>query len=216
MIKKTFQSAFFAIVVFMLSVSGCAPKPWVIVESVVTKDGKPIEQQNTSDEWIGIPLAENLKFSGAFEMKFAMESVGENFINLTYSEGSRESWWQGTKRMEISCRDGKLGVALRDGSSESYIYEKELEMPSSNAGTSCQLTIKFDQSAKNVEFFQNNKSILRFTSEEIGDFPGGLFPNGEILKVDLSSPPNAGNSNSGVKYSSVKLVELVFSVPPSE
>jgi hypothetical protein len=76
--------------------------------------------------------------------------------------------------------------------------------------------VKFDKSAKNIQFSQNNKEILLLTPEKVGDFQGGLFPDGEILKVDLSLPPHAGNSNSGVEFSSVKIFELVFSGPPSE
>jgi hypothetical protein len=214
--KKSIHSVFFAFVVLAVSLSGCAPKPWVAVESIVTREESPIEQQNVSDQWEGVWLAGNLKFSSAFEMKLTMESIGENLINLTFTEGGGEPWWKGTKRMEFSCIDGRLRVSLRDGTSESPAYEAELDMPSSNSETSCQITVKFAQHAKNIQIFQDNKTILQLTPEEVGDFQGGLFPDGVILKVDLNSPPHAGNSNSGVEFSSVKLVELVFSVPPSE
>ncbi len=214
--KNAIQSVFFALVVLAVSLSGCAPQPWVAVESIVTREENPLEQQNVSDQWEGALFAENLKFAGAFEMKLAMKSVGENIIGLTYTEGAGEQWWKGTKRMELSCIDGRLSVYLRDGTSEAPVYEEELEMPSSGLETSCEITVKFDQSAKKIQFFHANKEILRLTPEEVGDFQGGLFPDGKILKVDLSLPPHAGNSNSGVEFSSVKLVELVFSVPPGE
>lgn len=187
-----------------------------IVESIVTKDQNPIELQNESDQWKGTLLAANLDFSGAFEMKLNMKSIGENVIGLTYTEGSGEQWWKGTKRMELSCMDGRLRVMLRDGTSESPVYEEELSMPSSGSETSCEITVKFDKSAKNIQFSQDNRDILLLTPEKVGDFQEGLFPDGKILKIDLSSPPHAGNSNSGVEFSSVKLVELIFSVPPSE
>jgi hypothetical protein len=218
--KKSIQLLFFVFVVLAVSLSGCAStsiqQPWVVVESIVTKEENPIAQQNVSDQWEGALLAENLKFAGPFEMKLMMESIGENLINLTSTEGAGEDWWKGTKRMEISCTDGNLGVYLRDGSSEAYIYQEKLDMPGSDVETSCQITVKFDQYARNIQFFQDDKAILQFTSAEVGDFQEGLFPDGKILKVDLSSPPHAGNSTSGAKFSSVKLVELVFSVPPGE
>ena len=87
-------------------------------------------------------------------------------------------------------------------------------MPSSGLETSCEVTVKFDKSAKNIQFFQNNKDILLLTPEKVGDFQEGLFPNGEILKVDLSLPPHAGNSNSGAKFSRVKIFELIFFLGP--
>ena len=214
--KKSIHSVFFAFVVLVVSLSGCAPKPWVAVASIVTREGNPIEQQNVSDQWEGALLAENLKFAGDFEMKLGMKSVGENIIGLTYTEGVGEQWWKGTKRMELSCIDGRLRVILRDGTSEAPVYEEELSMPGSGSETSCEIIVKFDQSAKNIQFSQNNKDILLLIPEKVGDFQKGLFPDGEILKVDLSLPPHAGNSNSGVEFSSVKLVELVFSVPPNE
>lgn len=214
--KKSIQSVFFGFIVLAISLSGCAPKPWVVVQSIVTREEKPIEQQNVSDQWEGALFSENLKFAGEFEMKLDMKSIGENIITLTYTEGAGEPWWQSTKRMELSCIDGKLKVILRDGTSESPVYEKELSMPSSGIETSCEITVKFDKSAKNIQFFQDNKSILLLTPEKVGDFQEGLFPDGEILKVDLALPPHAGNSNSGAEFSSVKIVELVFSAPPSE
>jgi hypothetical protein len=214
--KKSVRSVFFVFVVLAISLSSCAPKPWVAVESIVTKEGSPIEQQNVSDQWEGALLADNLKFAGEFEMKLGMESTGENIIGLTYSEGGGEDWWKGTKRMEIACIDGRLEILLRDGASEKPVYNKNFDMPVSGSETSCYITVKFDQHAKNIEFFQGNESILLLTPQEVGDFQGGLFPDGEILKVDLSLPPNAGNSNSGAEFSSVKLVELVFSAPADE
>lgn len=214
--KKSIHSVFFAFVVLAVSLSGCAPQPWVAVESIVTRQENPIKQQNVSDQWEGALLAENLKFAGDFEMKLDMKSVGENIIGLTYTEGTGEYWWKGTKRMELSCIDGRLIVYLRDGTSEAPVYEEELSMPSSGFETSCEIAVKFDKSAKNIQFSQDNKDILLLSPEEVGDFQEGLFPDGEILKVDLSSPPHAGNSNSGVEFSSIQLVELVFSVPPSE
>ena len=213
---KSIQSVFFVFVVLAVWVGGCAPKPWIAVESIVTREENPIEQQNISDQWDGALLAENLKFVGDFEMKLDMKSVGETNIGLTYTEGAGEPWWKDTKRMELSCIDGRLRVLLRDGTAESPVYEEELSMPSSGIETSCEITIKFDQYAKKIQFLQNNKDILSLVPEEVGDFQGGLFPDGKILKVDLNIPPNAGNSNSGVEFSSVKLVELVFSVPQSK
>lgn len=214
--KKSFPSALFAFVVLAVLLSGCAPKPWVSAASIVSKQDRPMEKQNASDQWDGALLAENLLFSGEFEMKLSMKSVGENIIGLTYAEGGGEPWWAGTKRMELSCMDGRLGVILRDGASESPVYTDELDMPGGNSETSCDITIRFDQSAKKIQFLQNNEAVLLLVPEEVGDFQGGLFPGGKIMKVDLSLPPNAGNSNSGVEFSSVKLIELVFSVPPGE
>jgi hypothetical protein len=113
-VKKSIHSVFFAFVVLAILLSGCAPKPWVAVESIVTRDKSPIEQQNVSDQWEGALLAENLKFAGNFEMKLDMKSVGENIIGLTYTEVTGEQWWKGTKRMELACIDGKLRVILQN------------------------------------------------------------------------------------------------------
>ena len=213
--KKSIQSMFFAFVVFAVLLSGCAPKPWVAVESIVTRDEKPLKQQNVSDQWEGSLLAENLKFAGEFEMKLDMKSVGKSHMGLTYTEGAREPWWEGTKRMELVCSDGRLAVWLRDGTSEFPAYTEELDMPSSNFETRCEITIKFDQYAKKIQFLQYDKTILLLVPEEVGDFQGGLFPDGKILKVDLSIPPtNMGNE--GVESPSIELIELVFSVPPSK
>ncbi len=181
---------------------------------IVASEENPIEQQNVSDQWEGALFAENLKFSDDFEMKLLMKAVGENTIGLVHTEGTGERWWIGTQRMELSCVDGRLRVALLDGTSEFPVYEKELSMPSSGLETSCEVTVKFDKSAKNIQFFQNNKDILLLTPEKVGDFQEGLFPNGEILKVDLSLPPHADNSNSGAEFSRVKIFELIFFFGP--
>lgn len=213
--KKSIQPLLLAFVVLTVLLSGCAPKPWVAVESIVMREESPIEQQNVSDQWQGALLAENLKFSGDFEMKLYIQSMGKTHIGLTHTEGAGEPWWKDTKRMELICSDGKLVVWLRDGTSEDPVYAEELSMPVNGFETSCEITVKFDQSATKIQFLQNDKPILVLTPEEIGDFQGGLFPDGNILKVDTGLPPiNAGNES--VEIPSFKLIELIFSIPPSK
>lgn len=185
--------------------------PWKIIKSIATKE-KPIELQNVSKYWQTLKLSKNLKFSSAFEIKLNMESIGSNGIVLTYTQNGGEPWWKGTKRMEIFCEEGTLGVLLRDGTAEQMVFDNNDNrplMPSSNGATICQIIVRFDQYAKNIQIFQDNKIILQLTPEQVGDFQGGLFPDGNILKVELSNSPK-----SGINISSVKLVELGFYVPP--
>jgi hypothetical protein len=185
--------------------------PWNIFKSIATEE-KPIELQNISSNWQTLKLITNLKFSGAFEIKLNMESIGANGIILTYAQNGGEPWWKGTKRMEIYCEEGTLGVLLRDGTAEQMVYDNGDNrplMPSSNGATICQITVRFDQYAKNIQIFQDNKIIFQVIPEQVGDFQGGLFPDGNILKVELSNSPK-----SGINSSSIKVVDFGFYIPP--
>lgn len=193
--------------------------PWKVIKSIATKENPIAVQPNTSEDWAILTLTRNLEFSGALEMKLNMESIGAIVMVLTYTEGGGEPWWKDTKRLEIACEEGTLGVFLRDGTAEEYAFDNNANrplMPTSNGVTTCQITVKFDQYAKNIQFFQDNKTIFLLTPEEVGNFQGGLFPDGKILKVDLTGSPKSGNQTSGFKFSSAKINELVFSVPPDE
>jgi hypothetical protein len=185
--------------------------PWNLVTSIATKE-KPIETQNISDKWWQqSKLSGNLKFSSAFEMKLNMESIGSNRIDLTYTLNKGEPWWKDDKRIEIECAEGTLGVALRDGTSEEAAFSSAANyyMPKKDGVTVCQITVRFDKYAKNIQIFQDNKIIFDVIPEQVGNFQGGLFPDGNILKVELTTSPKSGS-----KISSVKLVELGFYVPP--
>ena len=194
--------------------------PWNLVKSIVSKE-KPIESKNLSDKsWQQSKISGNLKFSGAFEIKLNMESLGINSIYLTQTLNKGGLWWKDLKRMEIMCFELTLGIFLRDGSAEQAVFsnaEYRPLMPStSNGATSCQITIRFDQYGKNIQILQDNEMIEKIiTPEKYGDFPGGLFPDGNILKVELTSGPKSINIiSSGNNTSSVKLIELGFYVPP--
>jgi hypothetical protein len=185
--------------------------PWKVFKSFATQE-KPIDQQNDHDYWSELTLTRNLKFTSDFEMKLNMESMGSNGILFTYAEGGGEPWWKGTKRMEIFCEKGTLGIFLRDGTSEAAAFTNDDDrpsMPSNNESTTCQIAVRFDQYAKKIQFFQDNKPIYLLNPEEVGDFQGGLFPDGKILRIELSSSPKSGSSTSNVK-----LNELVFYIPP--
>ena len=191
--------------------------PWNLVKSIVSKE-KPIESKNLSDKsWQQSKISGNLKFSGAFEIKLNMDSIGVNGIYLTQALNKGGLWWKDLKRMDITCFERTLGIVLRDGSAEQPVFdnaEYRPPMPYSNEATSCQITVRFDQYGKNIQIFQDNELIEKIiTPEKYGDFPGGLFPDGNILKVELFSSPKSANiiANS---ISSVKLIELGFYVPP--
>jgi len=185
--------------------------PWKVLKSIATEE-KPFEQENNHDNWQSVRLIRGLKFSNALEMKLNMVSMGANSIILTYTEGGGEPWWKGTKRMEIFCAEGTLGVFLRDGTAEEVTFTNSDNIPmmqTSDGATICQFSLKFDQYAKNVQILQDNVLIFLFTPEQVGNFQGGLFPDGKILKVELYTSPKSSGSPS-----SVKLSELVFYVPP--
>jgi hypothetical protein len=191
--------------------------PWNLVKSIATKE-KPIESKNLSDKsWQQSKISGNLKFSGAFEIKLNMESIGQNGIYLTQALNKGGPWWKDLKRMDITCFERTLLILLRDGSAEQPVFsnaEYRPLMPSIYPVTSCQITIRFDQYGKNIQILQDNEMIEKIiTPEKYGDFPGGLFPDGNILKVELFSSPKSVNiiANS---ISSVKLIELGFYVPP--
>jgi hypothetical protein len=148
-----------------------------------------------------------------------MESIGANSIYLTQTLNKGGPWWKDLKRMEIMCFERTLLILLRDGSAEQPVFsnaEYRPLMPYSNGATSCQITIRFDQYGKNIQILQDNEMIEKIiTPEKYGDFPGGLFPDGNILKVELVSGPKSFNIiSSGNNVSSVKLIELGFYVPP--
>jgi len=189
--------------------------PWNLVKSIVSKE-KPIESKNLSDKsWQQSKISGNLKFSGAFEIKLNMDSIGVNGIYLTQALNKGGLWWKDLKRIEIICVERILGISLRDGSAEQPVFSSyEPPMPSSNGATSCQITIRFDQYGKNIQILHDNELIEKIiTPEKYGDFPGGLFPDGNILKVELFSGPKLSNIIA-TEISSVKLIELGFYVPP--
>jgi hypothetical protein len=176
---------------------------WKVIKNVFTQ-----EQQNDSDIWRVLPLANNLEVPDAFEMKVDMESVGANVIVL---EGIKN-------RMEFACEEGTLGVFLRNDIVVGLAFDNNDNrpaMPIINGATICQITIRFDQYAKHIEIFQNDLLVFQLTPEEIGDFPGGVFPDGKIREVDLTSGPRSGNARSGSGHiiSKVRLNELVFYAP---
>ena len=193
--------------------------PWNLVKSIATKE-KPIEAKNISEKlWQQSTISGNLKFSGDFEIKINMESKGANGIILTQALNKGGPWWKDLKRMDIMCYERTLGIVLRDGSAEQPVFdnaEYRPLMPYRNGATSCQITVRFDQYGKNIQIFQDNELIEKIiTPEKYGDFPGGLFPDGNILKVELTSGPKSiNNISSGNNTSSVKLIELGFYVPP--
>jgi hypothetical protein len=186
--------------------------PWKAIKTIGSEE-KPIDKKNVSDsDWQTLRLAWNLKFPDAFEIMLNMESIGSNGIVLTSIQGGGDIWWKGTKRIEIICGEGTLGINLRDGTSEDMAFTNDNDRPPmtiSNGTTNCQIIIKFDQYAKNVKIFQEDKLIFMVTPEEVGDFKGGLFPDGKILTVDLSSSPKKND-----QISSVKLIDLIFNIPP--
>ena len=191
--------------------------PWNLVKNITTKE-KPIESKNLSDKsWQQSKISGNLKFSGAFEIKLNMESIGINGIYLTQAVNKGGLWWKDLKRMDITCFERTLEIDLRDGSAEQPVFsnaEYRPLMPSIYPVTSCQITVRFDQYGKNIQIIQDNEMIEKIiTPEKYGDFPGGLFPDGNILKVELFSSPKSANiiANS---ISSVKLIELGFYVSP--
>ena len=193
--------------------------PWNLVKSIASKD-KPIVAENISEKlWQQSTISGNLKFSGAFEIKLNMESKGSNGIILTQALNKGGPWWKDLKRMDIMCYERTLGIDLRDGSAEQPVFdnaEYRPLMPYSNGATSCQITVRFDQYGKNIQIFQDNELIEKIIApEKYGDFPGGLFPDGNILQVELTSGPKSiNNISSGNNTSSVKLIELGFYVPP--
>jgi hypothetical protein len=209
-----------------LVLSACAPSPSAIqtaiaeTQAAVTKSPTPLpptptqwawkviqsifnrEQHNDSDIWREDTLAINLEIPGAFEMKVDMESAGSNFIILANVRN----------RLEMVCEGGTLGVFLRDDTSQMVFdnNSRRPAMPINNGTTTCQITAKFDQYARHIEIYQNNMLIFTLTPEEVGNFPGGLFSDGKILKVYLTSGPRSGSSVSGFTISSVKLNELTL------
>ena len=176
---------------------------WNAIKSIFTQ-----EQQNDSEIWRVLPLASNLTFPDAFQMKLDMESVGANVIVLENSKNS----------MIIACEEGTLGVFLRNDTTVDPAFDNNDNrpgMPIIDGTTVCQITVIFDQYAKHIDIFKNDLRIFQLTPEEVGDFPGGLFPDGKIREVDLTSGPRSGNPRSGSGHiiSSVKLNKLVFYAP---
>jgi len=176
---------------------------WKVIKTIYAQ-----ELQNDSDIWQNLPLARNLEIPDSFQMKLDMESIGANFIVL---EGAKNS-------LEIACGEGTLGIFLRNDIVAGLAYDSNDNrpgMPIIDGTTICQITVTFDQYAKHIEIFQNDLLIFQLTPEDVGDFPGGLFPDGKILEVDLSSGPRSGNARSGSGHivSKVSLNELVFYAP---
>jgi len=181
---------------------------WEVIQSVFNK-----ELENNSDYWQEITLVSNLNFSSDLEIKLGMESIGANIIVLSSVQNSEGVWWK-DKRMEIACEEGTLGIHFRDGTTEEMTFDNDdnrPEMPVIGGKTNCQIIVKFNQFAKNIQIFQSDMLIFNISPKNIGDFPEGLFPNGTILNIKLTSAPKEGNT-----ISSAKLNELSIYAPIDE
>lgn len=177
--------------------------PWKVVMSLASPD-KPIEGQNNYNNWREMTLGRNVKFSDALQIELNIESMkGANGIVLQ-GTGEGTPWWNGQKRIELMYEDGSLHIMVRDGTQEREIYDSRIPLQVRNGVTTGKINIVFDQFGKNIQIFQGSNVVFQLAFENVGDFPRGLFPQGRILAVWLSTGPNSRG----------RLTELVFSVPP--
>jgi hypothetical protein len=158
---------------------------WKTVK-LITTEAQPIHRANSTGEWAQSVLADSLHFSSGLQVKLAMQSNGVNGIFLLASPLG-DPWWKGHKRLEILYESGVLNVLLRDGSQEAPASLSQVQL---EAGDS-EVTVIFDQGAKNIEIYHGNKIVMQLSTQTVGDFPDGLFPDGWIVEVDLANGPNS-------------------------
>ncbi len=177
--------------------------PWKSFMSMASPD-KPIVEQNDSKDWVGSILAHGIYFTNGLQIKLNLESVkGSNGI-VFQGTGIGVPWWRGQKRIEFFYEAGALQILLRDGTQENQVYDSKIPLQITNGITTGEVNITFDQFGKNMQISQDNTVIFKLTFGNVGDFPNGLFPLGQILSLTLSTGPDASG----------KLTELIFSVPP--
>lgn len=178
---------------------------WKPIEILAAEDN-PILQDNSTNDWIGTILTEDVRFSSGLQIKFNLETKGTTGIILTATPPG-DPWWNGHKRLEIMMDDTSLVVLLRDGTQEQQAYERRVFLGLSNsAGNIREIVVAFDPQVKNIQIQHGNQIIMRISTPTVGDFPDGLFPNGRILEVEFSNSPN----------SSGNLTLLEFLVPNSD
>ena len=177
--------------------------PWKVFMSMASP-AKPIEEQNSTENWVGTTLAHGIRFTDGLQIKLNLESLnGSNGI-VFQGTGEGVPWWSGQKRIEFFYADGNLQILLRDGTQEAVIYDSNLPLKIINGATTGEITITLDQFGKSIQISQDNTDIFQLTFASVGDFPNGLFPNGQILTITLTTGPKATG----------RLTELVFAAPP--
>jgi|GEM_PF-3092094 len=179
---------------------------WRILESLATA-AHPIHKENPTNEWSQNVLAENLLFSSGLQIRISLaSSTGANGILFTATRPgdtlSGQPFWEGHKRLELFYENGMINVLLRDGSMEEPVYSNQFQLE----GNHNELLLVLDQHARNIEIRQVDRVLFAISPAEVGDFTGGLFPEGRILTVELSSAPQ----------SKCDVTELTFLIPHSD
>ena len=177
--------------------------PWKVFMSLVSPV-RPIEEQNNSDAWVGTTMAHGVWFTDGLQIKLNIEVVKGSIGIVLQGTGEGNPWWNGQKRIEIFYADGSLQMLVRDGTQEKQIYDGTIPLKMVNGVTTGEVTITFDQFGKNMHIAQDNQGIFQLAFGNVGNFPNGLFPQGEILGVTLSTGPQTSG----------RLTELAFAAPP--
>jgi WD40 repeat protein len=171
---------------------------WKVIKSIANEE-KSIQKVNITNDWNEFLLSETIFFLSGLQIKLNMESKGVNGILFESNEPG--------KRLEIFYERQILNVHLRDGSQEDPIYNNQAPLPLSNDDiTTGEIIVTLDNYAKNIKIEYGGKTLTQISTSVIGDFPNGLFPDGQIAEIRGSS---GGNS-------SVNLTELEFLVPSSD
>ncbi|MDP1624764.1 MAG: WD40 repeat domain-containing protein [bacterium] len=177
---------------------------WKVVNGIANEN-RIVQNENLTDYWSATLLARAITFSSELQLKLNMESTGVNGIILTATKAGPDfPWWKGSKQFEIFYESQSLNVHLRDGSQEEPIYNNQVPLPSGHDEiTTGEIIVTFDHQARNIKIEHNNDIIMEIPLSTVGDFPNGLFPDNQVMEVELSSGVN----------SSVKLTKLEFLVP---
>lgn len=171
---------------------------WKVIKSIANEE-KSIQKVNITNDWNEFLLSETIFFLSGLQIRLNMESKGVNGILFESNEPG--------KRLEIFYERQILNIHLRDGSQEEPIYNNQAPLPLSNDDiTTGEIIVTLDNYAKNIKIEYDGKTLTQISTSVIGDFPNGLFPDGQIAEIRGS---NGGNS-------SVNLTELEFLVPSSD
>lgn len=160
------------------------------VQKDYTNEGS-LSERNTGNGWSLTTLDENVSLSVPFRLKihFLDASGQSNAIHLVghATNSDANDWWEGLKRFEVGLGDGAwVFINLRDGNQlDPFVIESFLK-PKDGI-----VIVQSDQQGKQILILDSDENVIRqINTENIGDFPEGMFPQG-INFIELSSGPES-------------------------